>query len=121
MKIPQPPHFSAEDFPQEYRSWIAKMIGPLNQFLSAVYSALNASLSVKDNLNAEVKSFTFEGRPVTIATNLKSKPIGVLILKSNPAAPVALEWSHSGKTVTVHNVEGLPRKKFELTVLIIAE
>jgi len=122
MRIPQPPHFSAEDFPTESRVWIGKMIGPLNHFLSSVYAALNASLTVHDNLNAEIRSVTFEqGKQVTIATNLKTKPIGALVLKSNPAIPIALDWSCSGKNVIIHNVEGLTLKKIDLSVLIIAE
>lgn len=59
-KITSTKKFLKEDFPVEIRSWIDKLIAPLNSFLEQVYFALVNGLTLKDNLKCQVDEFTLE-------------------------------------------------------------
>jgi len=71
-----------EDLPAEQRSWMKKVIEPLNRFLEQTYFALVNGLTIRDNLKAQISDSTVEINqvyPVKIAWTLNERPSAVLV------------------------------------------
>ena len=58
MKILSNRRIILEDFPEEQRKWLPKLLSPLNQFLESTYAALNKNLTLEDNIRG--KKFVFD-------------------------------------------------------------
>lgn len=86
-KLPSIKRFAAEDFPSE-KSWIGGFFQGLNQFLESVVSSLDASLTVADNLDAQLAQVTVSTNGSGVITDnavfkvtTKSRPTNVLVGK----------------------------------------
>jgi hypothetical protein len=107
----------AEDFPDQ-KSWIAKLIWPLNQFMESVVSSLNKRLTFSENFAAQIKTFAVSGAQNMTRVGFQStigKPLAVFVAAvtdgGSPArvvrAPVHVDWSYSEGTIYINNVSGL--------------
>lgn len=50
-----------EEFPEEVRSWIDKLLSTVNLFMEDVYRLHDKNINITDNLDGQVNSFTFDG------------------------------------------------------------
>lgn len=107
----------AEDFPDQ-KSWIAKLIWPLNTFMEGVVSALNKRLTFAENMNAQIKTIAVPGAQTMARVGFQSsigKPLAVFVAsvvdRASPArvvrAPVAVDWNYSEGNIFINNISGL--------------
>lgn len=102
-----------------------ELITVLNNFMSAIYSALNARLTLQDNfatqefvaeVNGDSPSISF---PSTLQTPAKVVLI-VQILRGVPAGAVTAEWRQIGQIIEVTNITGLSAgEQYRLKLLIL--
>ena len=120
-KLPQIKRLAIEDFADQ-KSWIGKLLSPLNQFMDAVFQALNNQLTFSDNLSAIVKVISVPGLPtgtpypIYFSWPLKAKPVGVWVVSamepsgvhSTFAAAVAVDWQYTERNqVQINSFPGL--------------
>ena len=134
-RIPPLKRLAREDFPEQ-KSWIGKLLSPINEFFNLVSSALDESLTFDDNFNAQTKDISFIktatypslDTPVSFASTVKGKPIGVLIInavedKDNPQPlvnAVTLSWTFAENTVKITGITGLTNdEKYAIKFLVI--
>lgn len=68
-----------EDF-QDQKTWIGRLLQPLNQFFESVYSALNKNLTIADNISGDVQTIELDGTfPIKLAWKLKMRPVALLV------------------------------------------
>lgn len=92
-----------EDYPNEVRSWLGKMIYILNPFLEQVYTALVGQLTYRDNLKAQVISLNILAGETDklVRWDLNEKPTSVVlgqILKKDlehPTNQITLTWKYT--------------------------
>ena len=71
-----------EEFPQEQRAWLPKLINPLNQFLEQVYKSLVNGLTLRDNMKSkvsEIKIGVQQSYPIKLAWTLNEKPTSCVL------------------------------------------
>jgi len=113
-----------EEFPSEVRSWLKKLVEPLNKFLEQVYYALVNGITIKDNLKAQVNNITIEAAqtyPVKYSWSLNERPTAVMpanIVDTTGAAvsPYSFSWVYNNGQVEL-TLSGLASNKHTLTVL----
>jgi hypothetical protein len=113
----------SQDFPEGVRSWINRLIIPLNQFMTSVSALLNHGLTFESHMNAEIKIIrvTSADRP-TLSYRLKSKPIGLIVLRCHEELkfPISLDWVTTESGIKIRNIFGLePLKTYTITLLIL--
>ena|SRR5258708_488200 len=58
MLVPSISNLRTEDFPSE-KSWISKLLGPINQFLNSASTALNGNITFSDNIPCQLIKLNF--------------------------------------------------------------
>jgi hypothetical protein len=133
-KLPQVKKLLVEDF-LEQKDWISKLFQPLNLFMDGVLSILNRGLTIKENLQADIKTVTLdrvptEENPMNVQWGLKYAPVSVHIgniakerfSSFNLAAAVNIQWLYDGqKGLRITNIVGLTptgTDKYILTLVI---
>jgi len=116
MKINSIKKIITEDF-QEQKSWIGKLVSPLNQFMDSVSSALNNRLTINDNMSGLTKSILVDGTyPLKIAWPMSQKPTIVLVgnckkvngVHTPVTSAVYVDWSVSSDgSLSIDNVTGI--------------
>lgn len=128
-QLPSIKSLTIEDYPDE-KTWIGKLIDPLNSFMSSVITNLNKGLTIGENVNGFIKTFDVTGGafPVSIPNSLKSRPIAVIIgsiyNKQTPAATIGtgitIEWEFASSTLKIKNISGLTTgTKYTVTVIVL--
>lgn len=80
-KLPKNKKLIQEDFPSQ-RSWIAKLLQPLNQFMETVALALDKGLTVGENLDAQIAQVVVTGgEEVSFSIRTRSRPQGLLVTR----------------------------------------
>ena len=102
-----------EDYPEDIRSWFAKLATSLNPYLSGVYTALTNGLTYEDNLKGDVINLTFlAGETMKTAKwSLKEKPTSVILGKcltsggNLPTNQITLSWrmTNDGLQLKLYN------------------
>lgn len=120
--VPVNKRLLAEDYPAEQKSWIARLLSPLNDFMTQVTSALNNQLTVSENMAAEYKEIQFTVRatpaltyPLFFKTKFNLKPIVVRCdgAREVSGAPqpigqaVWADWQFVNGQVQITNLTGL--------------
>jgi hypothetical protein len=107
-----------EDFASQ-KSWIGLLLGPLNDFMTAVYNGLNRGLTFGENMKAQVKTLTVDNTQPTFTpiefTSTIGRPAALWVVKIEDRAgapqvvraPVTVDWSYSNGLVYINNVSGL--------------
>lgn len=114
--------------PEDYKgapNWFSKFLGNLNQFTLAIYSALNADLTVPGNLAEDrfTLSVTGGSTATTFTGNSSFKnPLGVqlsdlwitkVVVTGNPVYTPntsvigPIDWTGSSSTITINAIPGL--------------
>lgn len=115
-KLPRTKKLIQEDFPSE-RSWIGKLLQPLNQFLESTNLALDKGLTITDNLDQQTVQVTVTGNEeVSFPIKTRSKPLGVVVSRVEliegsdaPTAavqPVSWEVDSTNNIVTIDSWHG---------------
>lgn len=101
-KIPIFRKLIAEEFPDQV-NWIQKLLFPLNDFFTTTYTALNRTLTFKENFNADILDIVANGgQTIQLKNPLKVVPVGVVLIKlsvnkNNPSeinVVHSLTWSY---------------------------
>lgn len=88
-KLPNQKRFLTEDFPSQ-KNWIGALLQSLNQFMESVVGALDRSLTVADNMDAQLAQVTVltnGGSPASITetatfkVTTRSRPTQLLVGK----------------------------------------
>ena len=129
-RLPPIKSLQIEDF-QDQKSWIGKLLIPLNQFMTTIYNTLNGSLEFGSNIRGQIHTINFIEGTTELPLRFRStfgRPQGVLIVNlvdvsDAPAtitdAPYA-DWSFSGDQFVIRNILGLQSgKKYRITLLCI--
>jgi hypothetical protein len=124
-KISSTKKIIVEEFPNEVRSWLKKLIEPLNRFLEQVYYALVNGLTIRDNLKAQVKSVTVlanQTYPLKTAWDLNERPTAVLVAQITESTagtvPVySLSWVYDNGTIELTFVGLNSAKKYNVLIL----
>ena len=123
--------FTVESF-KDQGSWIGKLFGPLNSFISQVVLALNNRLTIQDNLFQELKSIEFVNEstnfPVKFTTKFNKFPQIVLVgscIDSDggyPSVQPLLNWTFKDNYLIINSISGLTASNvYTLKLLIIYE
>lgn len=123
--------FSVENF-QDQKSWIDKLFGPLNNFMSQVYAGFNNQLTVADNLYMELKSVVVLNEasnfPVKFKTKYNKYPEMVLVGKCTDSDGLysseqpLIAWTFADQVLELQSISGLTAsKKYTIKLLIIYE
>jgi hypothetical protein len=129
-KIPSVKRLMAEDF-YDQKSWIGKLLQPLNTFMEQVTLALNKRLTISDNLQAQLSKLTVtEGtNEYYVKVTFTDIPQGVFVSKVrdidskgyDTAVGVLWDYLHETQQVKITKVFGLKdsqKGKYELTLYI---
>lgn len=120
MKLPTIKKILREDV-KDAPSWIAGVIDPINSFMENVYTALNKSITLSDNIASFVKEITYKtpaGYPagvenVSFLNELRTRATGVLVMQAyNKASytPVSignLAWVEDVSGIVIYPITGL--------------
>lgn len=128
MKLTFLKRFLVEDFPSQ-QAWIGELLNPLNQAFEQLNQAMNKSLTIADNLDAETQEITFNGSDtVSFKVSTKNRPKGVIVSNfvtvsgTAPTAAVQPVWSYSSteQTVTINSWFGglSASAKYRVTLFI---
>lgn len=121
--------------------WITHLLYPLNTFMEAVYSALDANLTLGENVAGAISTLSFKTRsdyltasPLedgfetqTVTNPLKYKPrsvtVGQVIEKEKYTTitdPVNIHWDYLNNSIRIKYVSGLEAsKKYEINLLVM--
>lgn len=121
--------------------WINNLLYPLNTFMEAVYSALDANLTLGDNVAGAVSTISFTTRtdyltasPLTdgfvtqnVSNPLKYKPRAVIVGQvietekfKTITDPVNIHWDYLNGSIRIKYVTGLEvSKKYEINLLVM--
>lgn len=118
-RLPAISRLVIEDFPSE-KSWIGKLIQPLNTFMTEIIQGLNRGLTFSENMFSQIITVKAIGAASFAPVYFKStigRPIGIVVLKYVDAAntpttnttAIGLDWSYDFATelVTLNAVPGL--------------
>jgi hypothetical protein len=87
-----------EEFPKEVRSWVGKLIDPINRFFEQTYFALSKGITTADNLKAQRFDLIIEVNqtfPMKVTWNLNERPTMLLIGQINEFNGVSSVGTHS--------------------------
>lgn len=121
-QIPVNKRLLAEDFPADQKSWISRLLAPLNDFMTQVTGALNNQLTVRENMAAEHREIEFLVRatpaltyPLFFKTKFNLKPVVVTCVGAREVAgapqpigqAVFADWEYANGQVSITNLTGL--------------
>lgn len=122
----------AEDFPEQ-RSWIGKLLEPLNGALSTVSKLLDRGLTFQENFKAQVKDLNFlndsTAFPLYFRCDIGARPTGLWVVNvvEDTASPTAFsdavfltwEYQQDGR-IKVLGATGLTSgRRYKLTVVVV--
>lgn len=129
-RLPKQGKILAEEFPEE--KFMPKLLSPINDFFADVVSALNKSLTFKENIAGDVITATIDGvYPLDIRWTNKSRPIAAWIgscrevtgTHTTFTTPLFLDWEMSSMgAFRINKVVGLTATssvKFTITIVAI--
>lgn len=133
MRLPTQKRLLKEDL-KDFPTGSVSMIDTINSFFENVYQCLNRNVTFQDNVASFIYTLTYTTpstypagvEMVEFANQLKTKPIGVLVLqaydKSNYVAaigPVYIPWVEVNNSINVGTITGLEASKSYLVRLAI--
>ena len=108
-----------DDYPE-----VENLIFALNQTRDETSKALDSRISIKDNLNQELKTIKIADKPITFSTNVKGIPRGVTAVKSETACTGGfVNWEYMGNgQIRVDGIAGAaPGCNNEFTLLVMGD
>lgn len=116
-----------EDFAQY--PWAEKLLWPLNQFMEAVYSAMDKRLTPNENLTAQTLEIEIIENNITYPlsfawTRPGVKPTDVWVTRivsndnTNPTSAPGVYWEFDGESINVKKLYGLDgAKQYKIRML----
>ena len=137
--IPPIRKFYIEDYPTQ-KTWIGPFLLILNQFVQAIVSALNGTLTIVQNTTSDIRQIALSSVPtstipVSFAWNKRGRPVAVIVgnvtLRStigtsytlSSAVQVQWQMSSEGDSVQLTHVSGITPSSsdiYTLTLVCIA-
>lgn len=102
-------------------AWIDRLLYPLNLFLNTIYGALNKNITLSENIDCQLASFTVIAGAAAINNTAKfmltlKHPPTMLIVGSAQkvtgnytpiAAAVTVDWNYDGSAINITAITGL--------------
>lgn len=125
-----------EDLGPDVPDWISRLLAPLNLVLQSIYTALDHTITFKDNIQCQVKEFNLVAGPAATSNTydfmltIPTKPTGVWLVCvlrtdgiaesfSTPVFP-SWTWDSSANTIRISSITGLTdTKEYLLRVIVI--
>ena len=128
-KLPSIKNLIIEDFPDQ-KSWIQKLIYPINAFMEMVFLNLNKGLTFNENMLAFTKEVPFIGGSSASFKNImKVRPVGLWIIDARQAddynailsSALYADWTYNqNNEIVINNISGLTAgKKYIITFAVI--
>jgi len=128
--IQRPRRISSESVAKEVQPAVDLVGNSVNTFMEETYIAIMGNLGVNNNLNMEFKTIKVtvnaSGIPlstVSFKSNLKSKIVGAIVIRTFEALPVSqpfINFSENNGVATITQISGLtPNTQYQLVILII--
>lgn len=122
----------AEDFPDQ-RSWIGKLLQPLNQVFEFIATTFNRGITFTDHIACQIKEVSVlndaNAYPIKFQNTLKTKPFSVMIARASedetsPATITNALWPawelNQSNEIQINNISGLTaNKKYKITLLVM--
>ena len=94
----------------------------LNQTREETSKALDSRLSIKDNMNQELKDIEIADQPITFSTSVRGTPRGVTVVKAEqPCLGGFVNWEYIGEgQIRVDSITGIAQgcnNRFTLLVM----
>ena len=108
-----------KDYPE-----MEELIYNLNETRNETSKSLNSRLSIRENLNQELKDITIQEKPVTFKTTIIGRPRGVTIVKAEQTCTGGfVNWEYLGDSnIKINSITGLmPGCNNKFTLLVIGE
>lgn len=125
MGIPRQRYFNSADLPARYRDGLVPLVRALNDISTDVVNILVGGIT-PDNLLGTVKTITWNGMPLTVATGLPrgARPYSVTILQClQDVTPVTTgnpAWIIDGDGVRLSGILGtMPGTVYAVTLQIL--
>ena len=133
MKFSAVKKILTEDFPAETKSWLGKLLDPLNNFMDQTSSALSRGLTLKENMNCQVVTTTvLPAGSTNLEMSLTTKRLPLLVAvgsciptdNTTPSAACSIYWvfndhPQKGRQI-VYTLFGLDAAKtYTLTLIVL--
>ena len=117
-----------EEFPEEVRGWIERLLSTINLFMEDVYRLHDKNINIVDNIDGQVNTFTFDGSTIIQGDTLTSSSnITNVLFNADGATPGQViagpgispgtrVSSVSGTTVTLTNPPTIASTNANFTV-----
>lgn len=124
-KISATKKIAIEELPSSVRSWVVRLIEPINRFFEQTYFALAKGLTVSDNLKAQKFSLDIAANqtfPMSVTWNLNERPTMLVLAhiaesKDAVIGNHAMQWAFNNGTIEI-TISGLDSsKKYTATVV----
>lgn len=132
-KLPTTKRILIEKFPDKEQKWLGELLEPLNKFMEDMERALNNQLTIRENMDGEIKTVVLDGTfPVKFKPLRRNKPLAVLIGQCREVSEnhvvlnsaISLDWEVSADgMIQVNDVVGLtvsPANKYNLTLVLLS-
>lgn len=105
-KVFQVTTLRTEDFPAEQRSWVPRLLTPLNLFITNVTQLLNGRVRFVDNIPAQdyTLDFVYNGQDQKFRWDNVLQPRILLIgamVEGASAIPICSTWNYDASTASV--------------------
>ncbi len=126
MKLNVTKKIGVEEFPSDVRSWMGKLVNPLNKFFEQAYLALTNGLTIGDNLKGQKFNLDIAANqpyPIKVKWNLNERPTALLLgyIAEDPSGGVipahSMQWSIDSGSISV-TFSGLDSNtKYKATII----
>jgi hypothetical protein len=113
MKIIPLTQIRTEDFPKDQQKWLPMLLGPLNQFLSSVTTALQNNLDFSHNILGQEQNLGFtwisqaSSLPLKFTITMKSTPNALFVCQGTENKnPIILNvaWQVQGTQLQITDI-----------------
>ena len=126
-KIPQIRRLIAEDF-AEQKAWIRPLFLVLNQFMETVVTGLNRTLTLKENMAADIITVTLSSvpsanSPLVVAWSLPKPPVALLIgnvTGTTLTTAASIQWAYETSLQITNLVGCTPTAAAPVTLTLVA-
>jgi len=133
VKLPTITRFQKQNYPGS-ADWFTRFMQDINSFTEIVWNTLNKNITIGDNLDAQVYTFTvIAGADATkntlsFASTLKHSPLAVLVAGVTDKTAystallnaVGLQWTFASPTITITGIAGLVNTHtYQMTVIVL--
>lgn len=132
MQLPPIKRLIVEDYPSQ-KSWIDRLLYPLNQFLTSISTGLQNGITFQENLLSQIQTVTLNNNtaelPILFKWNFQVKPQGLLLVNiqdvsTTPqpfSSAVFPTWTYldQSKQFRISSISGLvANQRYTLTFLV---